>query len=244
MKLKFLYLFLFTALSWSQNIGLSNYSSSDSIYIPLKPKILPLKDWQKFEMQKLQMEYSKAELEELNYISPLVIPRNPFELDMRGSSYYVPRMIRDELNLIMNRPRETAFVPVLTAGFIALQLAHQYLLVRNKTQITHDNLLEASEGLAIIMALWNDSPQTLTQLYEKEIYKKPMTTVEIQRTLDILIDSKLVRSKKIPEAETQYFPALTQKEMKDLIDRYVAEGDCSESDRLKLSELLSQLRRK
>lgn len=243
MKLKFLYLFLFTALSWSQNIGLSNYSSSDSIYIPLKPKILPLKDWQKFEMQKLQMEYSKAELEELNYISPLVIPRNPFELDMRGSSYYVPRMIRDELNLIMNRPRETAFVPVLTAGFIALQLAHQYLLVRNKTQINHENLLEASQGIGIIMALWKDSPQTLTQIYEKEIYEEPVTTIELQRILEILTDNKLIRSKKIPEAEMQYFPAMTKHEMTELIDHSVADSTCSESDRVKLSDIMSQILR-
>lgn len=243
MKLQFLYLFLFTTLSWSQSIGLYNYSSSDSIYIPLKPKILPLKDWNKFEMQKLQMEYSKAELMELNYISPNIMPRNPFELDTRGSSYYVPRMIRDELNLIMNRPRETAFVPLLTAGFIALQLAHQYLLIRNKTKISHENLLEISQGLLIIQALWKENPQTLTQLYEKEIYQKSVTTVEIQRMLNILIDNKLVRSKNIPKADTQYFPALTKNEMTDLIDQYVADSSCSESDRLKLSDILSQIRR-
>lgn len=239
-----IFIICLTRITWSQGGGLNPAYMTDSVYIQLRPKILPLRDWHKFEMQKLQMEYTKIELEQLNLISPNILPKQPWQLDIRGSSYYVPRMVRDKLNLIMNRPSETAFVPVLTVAFIALQMANQYLLVRKKTQIDTDNLLTAASDLVLLQELWKNSPQTMSQLYQKELYQEPITMVELQKILETLLDNKVIRMKTIPNAETQYFPALTKKHMSDLIDDCISDSSCTNSNRAKLLDLLVQLKSK
>ena len=238
-----IYIIFFTGIIWAQDESLKTSHLEDSIYIQLKPKILPLKDWHKFEVQKLQMEYEKIELEQLHPISPNIMPSRSWELDIRGSSYYVPRMVRDKLNLIMNRPNDTAFIPVLTVAFIALQMANQYLLVRKKTQIDTDNLLAAANHLTILKELWKSNPQTISHLYQNSFYKKSITLVELQKIMEILLDNKLVKMKTIPKAETQYFPALNKMELGNLIDHCVSDSSCTNSDRSKLLNILIQLKK-
>jgi len=238
-----IYILFFTGITWAQNSGIHTFQRQDSIYIPLKPQIIPLKDWHRFELQKLQIEYNKIELEHLNFISPEILPKQPWQLDMRSSSYYVPRMVRDKLNLIMNRPNETAFVPVLTVAFIALQMANQYLMVREKTQISSDNLIAAAPGLVILQELWKESPKTISQLYQTDIYQESITIVELHKIMETLLDNKLIRMKTIPEAETKFFPAVTRREIQDLIEHSVSDTSCTNSDRAKLLNMMTWLHR-
>ncbi len=96
---------------------------SDTLGLNFPMPILPLRNWQIISGEYIQMEKESDDLNIYDYISPDYIPRNPFELDLRRTSNYVPREVRDELNLIMNRPRDSAFLPILPVAFIALQLA-------------------------------------------------------------------------------------------------------------------------
>ena len=59
-----------------------------------------------------------------------IMPKNYYKIDYRSSSYYVPRMVKDELSLIMNRPKDKSFVPILGVAFLAAQLASKYIFVK------------------------------------------------------------------------------------------------------------------
>ena len=61
---------------------------------------------------------------------------NPFIFDNRSNSYYVPRQIRDELNLMMNRPKTAdSMVPILAVPILAAQIAANYIWVKEKSKI-------------------------------------------------------------------------------------------------------------
>jgi len=142
---------------------------------------------------------------------------------VRGSSYYVPRMVRDELNLMMNRPRESAFMPILPAAFLALQLAGKYLLIQKKTEISTQDIENGQEGFPVLSELWKENPQTASQLYKKEQLRQDYTMVELQRLINVLIDNKLIKRKLIESGESQYFYALEKKRYFQLIERSNAE---------------------
>jgi hypothetical protein len=217
----------------------------DSVIVPLQPKILPIKDWHKFESQKLELAYSKIEREHFKYIfrPSDIIPKNPFDLDYRGSSYYVPRRVRDELNLIMNRSREVISISVFNVAMIALQLAQKYLLVLPKVTIHADNILNASQDFNIIQELWKENPQTLSELYEKSALRNTLTAKQLQKSIELLTDNKLIKIKTIPDAESQYFPAMTKPQMLNLLDGCLADTTCSNEVYEKFRSLKKLLKR-
>jgi hypothetical protein len=117
-------------------------------------------------------------------------------------------MVRDELNLIMNRPRDNAFVPILPVAYLALQLASKYLIVQQKTEITVTDVKNAEAGYPILEELWKKNPQTLSELYQTDSLQKKYTMLELQRLVGILVDNKLVKRKLVENSETQFFYAL------------------------------------
>jgi len=213
--------------------------NSDSIIFSLQPAILPLKDWHKFEMEKLELEYSKIEHEHLKFLPKPsdIIPKNPFDLDFRSSSYYVPRTVRDELNLIMNRPKEGCFVPIFTVALLAVQLAQKYVFIFPMIEINGNNVLNSYQNFPIILELWRESPQTLPQLYTKDSLNNTMTVKELQNKLELLSDNKLIKIKIIPNGEIQYFPGLTRFEMHTLLEKCMADTTFSKMDHEKFSTL-------
>ena len=150
---------------------------------------------------------SAGELNEIHGFSPRPID-NPFQLDMRSSSYYVPRQVRDELNLIMNRPRESAFVPVLGVAFLAFQLAQKYLFIQAKTTITSQDLLAADNNLNILNSLWELSPQSMLEIYDNLPGLNP-TIPHLEHQLEQLQDSKLIRTRETDKNKL-YFPAISK----------------------------------
>ncbi|MCK4755117.1 MAG: hypothetical protein KAS58_07775 [Calditrichia bacterium] len=203
---------------------------SDSTRVSFPKTVLPLRNWQDSADQYFEIKHESKKLDINQYISPNIIPKDPFKLDMRGSSYYVPRMVRDELNLIMNRPRENAFVPILPVAFLALQLASEYLLIQLKTEITSQDIENGQEGLPVLEELWKKNPQTMTELYKKERLKDKYTMLELQRLLEILADNKLVKRKLIENSETQFFYALGKNQYHQIIERGKAEKFNSQRD--------------
>lgn len=193
---------------------------SDSSAVSYPKPILPLRNWFDQTDQFFDLKQEANKLDIYQYISlSNIIPKDAFRLDMRGSSYYVPRMVRDELNLMMNRPRDNSFIPILPAAFLALQLANQYLLVQMKTEITWQDVENCKEGLPVLEELWKEAPQTLSGLYKKDKLRDNYTMIELQRLTDILIDNKLIKRKLIEKSETQYFYALDKKQYFELIER-------------------------
>ena len=88
-------------------IPVLNFGSlSDSTGLNYPKPVLPLRNWLDPTYDYFELKHETNKLDINQYISPSNIsPTDPFKLDMRGSSYYVPGMVRDELNLIMNRKR-------------------------------------------------------------------------------------------------------------------------------------------
>jgi hypothetical protein len=194
-------------------------SDSDSTGIVFPKPVLPLRNWFDPQDHFFDLTHTHTTLDINQFISPNIIPKDPFKLDMRGSSYYVPRMVRDELNLMMNRPRENAFVPILPVAFLALQLASQYLLIQLKTEITPQDIENCQEGLPILKELWKNNPQTMSELYQHKFLNDNYTMLELKRMIDILIDNKLVKRKLIENSETQYFYAIGKDQYFRLIEK-------------------------
>jgi predicted transcriptional regulator len=202
-------------------------ASSDSSRVNFPKPLLPLRNWQDPSDQYFKIKHEGNKLDIYQYISPNAFQTDPFKLDMRGSSYYVPRTVRDELNLIMNRPKDTAFVPILPVAFLALQLASQYLLVQQKTEITPQDVMNAQEGFPILEELWKKNPQTLSELYKTTALEDNFTMLELQKLIGILVDNKLVKRKLIEESETQYFYALEKMQYDHLLERGKVEKNIS-----------------
>jgi hypothetical protein len=188
----------------------------DSLGIFHHGPLLPLRTWNNFHDAPLELERNDEDFNINQYVSPDHFPSNPFEIDLRYTSNYVPREVRDELNRIMDRPRDGAFIPVLPVAFLAIQLAGQYLLIRKKTEITSENIEKAQKALPVLELLWIQSPQTLTELYQKERIQNNHTMRELQGLIDLLIENNLVRTRFIDNAETKYYTALNQAHFQEL----------------------------
>ena len=193
--------------------------SNDTLSLKLAEPVLPLRNWQIFNDHYIKVEKTSEGLNVYDYISPDYFPRNPFKLDLRGTSNYVPREVRDELNLIMNRPRDNAFLPILPVAFIALQMASQHLLINKSTEITAEDIQNCQIALPILEQLWEVSPQTISQLYKNPDISERYTMKRLEELVYLLIDNKLVKSRKIENAETKYFYAIDAWHYKNIIEK-------------------------
>ena len=213
---------IFSGVSYGQ-IGMQvpspalNTINADSNIFSFPKPILSLRNWQDPTNELIEIEHNSSHINIMDYITDPFINDNPFNRDMRSSSLYVPKTVRDELNLIMNRPRDSAFLPVLPIAFLALQMASKYLLIQSKTRIRWEDIKQSEEGLPILEHLWKSSPQTTSQLYQHADLSEQYTMRTLQEMLNILIDNKLVRQKVLENEQTQYFPALNKESYKLII---------------------------
>jgi len=199
-------------------------NKSDTLNIAFPEPVLPLPDLQKFNYPRLELKQTGNALNIYQYISPDFMPANPFELDLRQTSNYVPGMVRDQLNRIMDRPRDSAFLPILPVAFLALQLASKYLLIQQKTEITVENIISAEEAIPLLKILWVQSPQTLTEMYEKVKIRDNHTMRDVERLVNLLIENNLVRTRIIENAGTKYYAALQEAEYLELKKKAEVQG--------------------
>jgi hypothetical protein len=172
-----------------------------------------------------------------------IFPKNPFYLDVRSSSNYVPIFVRDELNLIMNRPKDSAFMPVLGVAFLAAQMAAKYLLIQKQIAIKVENVLRSEEGIPILQELWKKNPQTAIQLFEINYLQENNTVSSLQNILHVLSDNKLVKPKKLVDGELQYFPAISRNELYALLEKAHADTILSEIEVTKVDSFLTLIRK-
>jgi hypothetical protein len=163
---------------------------------------------------------------------------NPFSIDLRGSSYYVPTMVRDELNLIMNRPRDSAFMPVLgIATWIAYQMASKYLPLQQNHSIGYDELVQAQEALPVLYSLWKKSPQSAGQLYADPDIHSKMIFKQVQNDLKLLQQNNLVKSRMIEADSVVYFPSLDRKQILTILDSACQNPAVAESEKILLQNM-------
>jgi hypothetical protein len=166
---------------------------------------------------------------------------NPFTVDVRESSYYVPVRVRDELNLIMNRPRDCAFLPVLGVAWIAYQLGSRYLELRQKNTIDHTELLQARPALPLLLYLWQKYPQTARELYHQSEIQKSMTFKQLQEKLNLLQQNNLIKSRFYNPDSVQYFPGLLREQMITILNSADHKAEISENDKIILQTIRSTM---
>ncbi len=212
----------------------------DSTSIKNTSKWLNLKNWNRYQQGSLKLEYSNPnyKFDRRMYDPARVMPRDPFKIDLRSGSYYVPRMVRDELAHIMNRPKDSAFVPVLGAAFLAAKLAAQYLIIKDKITITVENILNSSDNKELLKILWLDNPKTLSQLFKDHSIRKKYSMYILENKINILVDNKLVKQKLIENDETLYFPAITNQKYIEIVEEGLPYSSMTETDKNKLKNLL------
>ncbi len=203
----------------------------------IAPNVLPLRDWHKFSYSELQLNYNTLKPGIMDYYTPPVIPENPFLIDMRDHPMYTPRFVSDELNLIMNRPRDNAFVPILGVAFLAMQLAQKHLLISEITAITPRDILVVPEGIEVLDLLWDHAPQRAAELYRDSTLSEEYTMVLLEDLLTKMTDNKLVRKKTVENEPALFFPALTRQDYIELINRGIADSTLTASEQRRLHEL-------
>jgi predicted transcriptional regulator len=206
-------------------------STRSSIGLTFKPAILLP------EFDSLLEISSPEEITRKGWIPEIDI-KNPFAIDTRSSSYYVPRQVRDELNLIMNRPRESAFMPVLgLAAFLAYQIAENVLLVNLKTSIEAENFVRAKNKTVILEYLWEKSPRTADELFSLPEFRSKLTLNGLIDSINVLHNNKLIRTRQ-EASELFYYPALNREAFIKKIETILSDSQTDPVIRKSLEELL------
>jgi predicted transcriptional regulator len=216
-----------------------NSLSLDSIGINYNPIIIPLIYWDRFNSDQITLIHKEPSFYKYKFSPKTIFPENPFYFDGRSSSYYVPRFVSDELNMIMNRPKSTAFLPVLNVAFWAAQLAAKYLLIQQKIAIEVENVLRSEQGIPIIQQLWEKNPQTATQLFDINSLQEKNTVVSLKNILELLSDNKLVKTKKLGDGDLQYFPAISRNELSTLLEKAYVDTSLSKREITKVDSFLT-----
>jgi hypothetical protein len=200
--LTFLFIFFGVLSSFAQD------SLKTNDLFSIKPKLLLPQSRSEIQFQSIDLEYDLDTFDQKYHYTPDHLTSTPFGIDTRSSSFYTPRFVRDELNNMMHRPKDHAFVPVMGVAFIAAQMIGKYLLVERELQINSQNILNCSEQIPILEALWLRNPQTCDELYKLEKFNQKYTFRELENDLDVLVDQKLVKTRRLENDELQYFPAI------------------------------------
>lgn len=197
-----------------QNVKLvADSSKIQQLWNPLSPGI-----WTKYN-QKFLMNEPKISLKApiKKYQTPYydlgnVFPKNPLFLDYRHHSYYTPKMVSDFITHTMNRPPADSFVPLPTIALLAASVALQYVEIGRKIKITAHNFLVDEQYHPILLALWNQSPQTAADIYRTVQHKTETTAGRVRKTLQYLVEQRLVKIKQVENEAPRYYPALSRKE--------------------------------
>ncbi len=205
---KFLFcLLIFAGVSWGQSgVNLAKDSSKSVTGIQWK-YMPPLAQPDSLGINFEAVAPSAPKGKRLFYDPKSVMPANRLFLDYRGSSYYVPRQVNNQLAHIMNRPSPDAFMPVLAVAYLAAKLALQTIRIKKMVAIDTSAYLLDLNTFKILQLLWEQSPQTAVQLYRNRDIQANRTFTGLQAELNRLVDSKLVKMKQQEKAPPLYFAA-------------------------------------
>jgi hypothetical protein len=191
----------------------------------------------RFDLHEVELKYPLNSYQSFLNRSISDLTSNPFTIELRESSYYVPVRVRDELNLIMNRPRDSAFFPVLGVAWIAYQLGSKYLQIQQKNIIDHDQLLKAYPALPLLYSLWQKYPQTAGQLYHRSEIQQVMTFKQLQEKLDLLQQNNLIKSRYYSPDSVQYFPGLFRAGMIAILNSAEGKPDLPDDAKITLQAI-------
>jgi hypothetical protein len=224
----YLFLILFLAIPFSMlkaqpHYGLTDTSQTRTMHSKLSTyltsdRLFWYTTLKNFDFHAVELNYPSLHYQDYLNQNLLHYSFEPFKIDFRESSYYVPQVVRDELNMIMNRPRDSAFMPVLGVAWIAYQLASHTLELQQKSSIDYNKLLSAGPAIPVLYSLWEIKPQTAQQIYRDKRIHPVMTFRQLQEKLEILQQNNLIKSRIIPPDSLFYFPAITRDQILSILD--------------------------
>ena len=191
----------------------------------------------RFEFHEIELRYPIQSYQTFLNQSLSNLSVNPFTIDYRESSIYVPTMVRDELNLMMNRPKDSAFMPILGVAWLAYQLGSKYLEIQKKISVGRQELLNAYSAMPLLFCLWQKYPQTAHQLYDRAEIQSQMTFKQLQQKLDLLQQNNLIKRRFYTADSTQYFPNVVRSQMESITEAAGTDLQLSETDKAHLQFL-------
>ncbi len=138
-----------------------------------------------------------------------VFPANPLLLDYRHHSYYTPKVVSDYITHTMNRPPADSFMPWPTVALLAASVALQYAEIGQRIKITSRDYLVDEKYHPVLLALWNEAPQTAADVYRSVQNEMETTAGRVREDLQHLAERRLVKVKQIEKEATRYYPALS-----------------------------------
>ena len=240
-----LIIFSFPFFAFAQNVDSLRAPSVDSLStFRWRPKILP--ELHQFDPNNvsgsLPLIVPQAD-NRLKYYNPEnVMPKNFWEMDYRGTSYYTPRIVSDKLAHIMDRLPPESFVSLPAVALMAASIAMKYADIRLKIEIKATDYIIDQKLEPILFSLWKKSPQTAGQLYKsKEIHEKRTMEV-LESDLESLIDHKVVKKRKMETEPDKYFAAQDMATVNQLIQKAMETDSLSVNQRQKLSAFSEKLK--
>ena len=189
---------------------------------------------------KISLNY-KSKLNDIMLYDPkTLMPADPLKLDYRHHPYYTPKVVDDFINMnIMNRPPSSSFVSLPTLALLAASVAVQYAAVKLKMQLSAQDYLLEDKYYPILSALWEKSPQTAEELYRLPTVHTGRSMRSLKNDLLYLIDKRLIKTRKIPEGSTKYFPAQKKEDVIRLLEQSAAADSSRGQQWVKLKQVLT-----
>jgi predicted transcriptional regulator len=234
----FIGLLITAAASWAYPAVPVPADSSKAV-TGIQWEILPLFPRQDSLGINFELVAPSASEEKLPFYDPKnVMPANRLFLDYRGSSYYVPRQVNNQLAHIMNRPSPDAFVPVLAVAYLAAKLALQAVQIKKMVTVDTSAYLLNSKKFKILQLLWKQSPQTAAQLYRNREIQSNRTFTNLQTDLDRLLEAKLIKIKHQEKAPPLYFAAQKGTIVRKLLNEALLRNNWNTDRRNRAKQLL------
>jgi len=162
------------------------------------------------------------------------LPDNPFKVDYREGSYYIPKSVHREIELGKGRDPGIVPIPYMQAALLAYQALDKFILtpLTEQEKNSLDNLLQAESRLPILQALWTKGSQSLAELYNLKQVREKHTVLELKRELAAMIEADLLLTIGVKD-NIKYKARLSRRQMLELLTRYLADEDYSESPQYK-----------
>jgi len=192
---------------------------------------------------RLTSPHAQKMLPKINFFSGQFMTSDPFKLDYREGSYYVPAAVQNEIARGMNRPSPGSFMPVLTVAYLAARLAMHYISIQEKIRITALDYLNNERYLPILKLLWKKSPQTVYDLYKHRELQKTYTLRLLKKAMNDLINDKLVKIRRRAAGEAPlFYAAQTAPQALITLQNGLDDIPLTEQQRTQLAALIAQVK--
>jgi len=169
---------------------------------------------------KISLKY-KPKLNEIQLYDPkTVIPTDPMKIDYRHHPYYTPRIVDDFINMnIMDRPPASSFVSLPTIALLAAAVAIKYISIKDKLKLTVSDYLLEDKYYPVLSALWKKSPQKAEELFLDSNIRNGRSMTMLISDLEVLVDKRLLKTKKMPKSSTEYFVVQKKEQVLELVEK-------------------------